>query len=75
MASKTDNTKQTIYSIVGARVEKIDGDGELFLVNEDVIPEPINIMNMFKQYEGQVIDIKLGGTTPVSGSMFEKDRE
>lgn len=69
--AKLDNTHQTIENIVGARVENIDG--ELVLINEDVFSEPISITNMFKQYIGQAIDLKLGGATPISGSMFDED--
>lgn len=69
--AKLDNTHQTIENIVGARVEEING--ELVLVNEDVFSEPISIINMFKQYIGQAIDLKLGGATPICGSMFDED--
>lgn len=68
--AKLDNTHQTIENIIGAKVEEING--ELVLVNEDVFLEPINILSMFKQYIGQSIDLKLGGATPLSGSIFQK---
>ena len=68
--AKLDNTHQIIENIVGARLEELDG--ELFLVNEEAYPEPINVMAMFKQYVGQVIDLKLGGATPITGSMFNE---
>lgn len=71
MAAKTDNTKQEIFNIVGARVENIDG--ELKLVNEEAFSEPISIIAMFAKYEGTAIDLKLGGTTPLSGSMFDEE--
>ena len=36
-------------------------NGELVLVNEEAFDAPISIVNMFKQYVGQAIDLKLGG--------------
>lgn len=71
--AKLDNTHQTIENIVGARVEEIND--ELVLINEEAFSEPISIMNMFRKYAGQAIDLKLGGATPISGSMFDEDRE
>lgn len=67
--AKLDNTHQTIENIVGAIVDEIDG--ELVLINEEAFSEPIRIVNLFKQYIGQAIDLKLGGSTPISGSMFD----
>lgn len=69
--AKLDNTHQTIENIVGARIDEING--ELFLINEESFSKPINIINMFKKYVGQAIDLKLGGATPISGSMFDED--
>ena len=69
--AKLDNTHQTIENIVGAMVDEIDG--ELVLINEEAFSEPISITNMFKKYVGQCIDLKLGGATPISGSMFGED--
>ena len=70
MASKLDNTHQTIENIVGARVDEING--ELVLINEDAFPEPISITGLFKKYIGQAVDLKLGGATPISSSMFDE---
>ncbi len=69
--AKLDNTHQTIENIVGAKVEEING--ELVLINEEVFDIPINILNMFKQYVGQFIDLKLGGAAPISNSMFDEE--
>lgn len=69
--AKLDNTHQTIENIVGARVDEIDGD--LVLINEEAFDEPISIINMFKKYVGQAIDLKLGGATPISGLMFDEE--
>ena len=67
--AKLDNTHQIIENIVGARLDKIND--RLVLVNEEAFPEPIDVINMFNQYLGQVIDLKLGGATPISGSLFD----
>ena len=48
-------------------------DGELVLINEEAFSEPISIINMFKKYVGQCIDLNLGGATPISGSMFGEE--
>lgn len=69
--AKLDNTHQTIENIVGARVEEING--KLVLVNEEAFDTPISIVNMFKQYVGQTIDLKLGGAAPISSSMFDEE--
>lgn len=69
--AKLDNTHQIIENIVGARLDKIND--RLVLVNEEAFPEPIDIINMFNQYLGQVIDLKLGGATPISGSLFDNE--
>ena len=69
--AKLDNTHQTIENIVGARVEEING--ELVLVNEEAFDAPISIVNMFKQYVGHAIDLKLGGAAPISSSMFDEE--
>lgn len=69
--AKLDNTHQTIENIVGARVEEING--ELALVNEEAFDAPISIVNMFKQYVGQVVDFKLGGAASISSSIFNED--
>lgn len=69
--AKLDNTHQTIENIVGARVEEING--ELVLVNEEAFDAPISIVNMFKQYVGLAIDLKLGGAAPISSSMFDEE--
>lgn len=71
MASKLDNTKQEILNIVAARVENING--ELKLVNEEAFDEPISINALFAEYEGTIIDLKLGGTIPLSAAMFIND--
>ncbi len=68
MAAKTDNTKQEIYNFVGATVEEIDG--RLCLTHESY-SEPCDILKMFENYKGSLIDMKLGGVTPLSGSMFD----
>ncbi|MBM6685392.1 hypothetical protein H9X90_05125 [Faecalicatena contorta] len=69
--AKLDNTHQIIENIVGARLDKIND--RLVLVNEEAFPEPIDVINMFNQYLGQVIDLKLGGATPISGSLFDNE--
>lgn len=69
--AKLDNTHQTIENIVGARVDEING--EIVLINEEAFEEPISIINMFRQYVGQTIDLKLGGAMPISGSMFDEE--
>lgn len=69
--AKLDNTHQTIENIVGARVD--ESNGELVLVNEEVFDAPISIISMFRQYIGQVIDLKLGGAAPISSSMFDEE--
>ena len=69
--AKLDNTHKIIENIVGARLDKIND--RLVLVNEEAFPEPIDIINMFNQYLGQVIDLKLGGATPISGSLFDNE--
>lgn len=69
--AKLDNTHQIIENIVDARLDEIDG--ELVLVNEEAFPEPINVVSMFRQYLGQTIDLKLGGATPISGSLFDNE--
>ena len=48
-------------------------DGELVLINEEAFIEPINVISMFRQYLGQTIDLKLGGATPISGSLFDNE--
>ena len=70
--AKLDNTHQIIENIVGARLDEING--QLVLVNEEAFPEPINVVHMFKQYLGQVIDRKLAGATPISGSLFDNEQ-
>lgn len=70
--AKLDNTHQIIENIVGARLDKIND--RLVLVNEEAFPEPIDVINMFNQYLGQVIDLKLGGATPISGSLFDNEQ-
>lgn len=69
--AKLDNTHQTIENIVAARLDEING--ELVFINEEVFDEPININNMLRKYLGQVVDFKLGGATPISGSIFGEE--
>jgi len=68
--AKLDNTKQSIYNIVGAKVEEIDG--ELYLSHEE-FGEPINVKNMFMEYKDQLVDCKLGGALPLSSTMFDAE--
>lgn len=70
--AKLDNTHQIIENIVGARLDEVNG--QLVLVNEEAFPEPINVVHMFKQYLGQVIDLKLAGATPINGSLFDNEQ-
>ena len=51
---------------------KLDNTHQTIENIEGARVEEINV-NMFKQYVGQAIDLKLGGAAPISSSMFDEE--
>mgnify|MGYP000933576373 CR=1 FL=1 len=70
MASKTDNTKQTIFDLKAVILD-LDDEGNKILTNEEI--GTIKIKNLLEEFLGQEIDFKIGGDLKISNDMFGED--
>lgn len=72
MAKKSDSIKQTIYDIKDAVVDTTEDTNELCLhfPNSEEDVEPIKLTDIFKEFIGEEISFKLGGSVKITNELF-----
>ena len=68
-----DNTRQTIYNIKDVMVDVVvdeDGGEELVLNGEDF--SNVRLKDIFNEFVGYNIDLKVSGAEPINPLMFEE---